>query len=157
MYNDYYSNEMDMLAGPMFIAAVIVALIIGLISYVIYGLIFFKTAKTNGFDDAAYISWIPIANFYMLFLLTGDTVDRSVAKKWFWIYVALIALSWIPVLGWILSIASVVISIYFYYRLLYRWTAEQNKAILYDVLTMISGGLFFMIYGLMRMNRPFKV
>ncbi len=47
--------------------------------------------------------------------------------------------------------------IYYSYRLMYRWSGESGKAILYIILSIITGGLFFMIYGLMRMNRPFKV
>lgn len=63
--------------------------------------------------------------------------------------------SFIPFLGILASLGMVGFSIYFMYRLFYRWCGETGKAVLYTILTVITGGLFFAIYGLMRMNKPF--
>lgn len=47
--------------------------------------------------------------------------------------------------------------VYYTYRLLFRWTGESGKAVLYIILSIITCGLFYAIYGLMRMKRPFIV
>lgn len=158
--NFYYSNELDGLSSAVIVGILIASVIIGIISYFIYSYIFWATAKTNGFQDAAYISWIPIFQFYMLFLLSAKGNDlaerRKNAKLLFWIYLGTILLAWIPILGILLSLVSTVVVIYGYYLLYLRWTAEKNKSILYTVATFITGGLFYVIYGLMHMKRPFK-
>lgn len=156
----FYSSESDLFSGAIVIAIIIISLIIGLIVYALGAFIFYKTAKTNGFDDAAYISWIPIINLYMLFLLSADGIDliqrRANAKKWFWIYIGLLILSMIPIIGFIFAIVATIISLYAYYKLFYRWNAEKNKSILFTVANIITGGIFFIVYGFMCMNQPFK-
>ncbi len=162
MYNydsSYYSNDWDAAMGGLFIILILAALVLGLIAYIISALIYFMTSKTNGFGDVAYIAWIPIINVYSLFLLTagGDNREmvRATALKNTLIYAGMFIVSFIPFLGILASLGMVGFSIYFMYRLFYRWCGETGKAVLYTILTVITGGLFFAIYGLMRMNKPF--
>ncbi|MEK5231605.1 hypothetical protein MHB42_07480 [Lysinibacillus sp. FSL K6-0232] len=160
-YDSYYYNDYDAFFGGLFLVIILVSLVLGLIAYVITALIYFMASKTNGFGDVAYIAWIPIINVYSLFLLTADGYDqetvRATAKRNILIYAGLLIISFIPFIGWIASIGAVGFTLYFTYRLFYRWSGETGKAVLYIILTLITGGLFFMIYGLMRMNRPFVV
>ncbi|KOY80788.1 hypothetical protein I6G82_10315 [Lysinibacillus macroides] len=158
-YDSYYYNDYDAFFGGLFLVILLISLVIGLIAYVITALIYFMASKANGFADVAYIAWIPIINVYSLFLLTADGYDqetvRAIAKRNILIYAGLIIVSFIPFIGWIATIGAAGFTLYFTYRLFYRWSGETGKAVLYIILTILTGGLFFMIYGLMRMNRPF--
>ncbi|MFJ7738347.1 hypothetical protein ACIQ2D_18690 [Lysinibacillus sp. NPDC097287] len=158
-YDSYYSDY-DAVLGGLLIIAFIVILIFALLSYLISAIIFYTTSKTNGFSDLAYIAWIPLINVYSLFLLTAngddDATSRAVAKKIALIYFGLFIVSFIPIIGFISSLAMAGIVLYYSYRLMYRWSGETGKAVLYIILTFITCGLFFAIYGLMRMKQPFK-
>ncbi|MGE7093328.1 hypothetical protein ACQKII_18115 [Lysinibacillus sp. NPDC048646] len=158
-YDSYYSDY-DAVFGGLLIIAILVGIVLAIIGYFVSALIYYTTSKTNGFSDVAYIAWIPLVNIYSLFLLTAnsddDTTIRAIAKKYTLIYFGLLIVSFIPVIGIIASIVMAGFVLYYSYRLLYRWTGETGKAVLYIILTFITGGLFFAIYGLMRMNRPFN-
>ncbi|MGE7093321.1 hypothetical protein ACQKII_18080 [Lysinibacillus sp. NPDC048646] len=133
-----------------------------IIDYIFISLIYFMTSKTNGFSDVAYIAWIPLINFYNLSLLTAngddDSAGRAAAKKTTLIFMGLfiVTFSLIPIICYLTFLITVGYVIYYSFRLLYRWSGDTGKAILYIILSIITGGLFFMIYGLIHMNRPFK-
>lgn len=159
MYDSYYYDNFDAALGGIFIIIMLIGLVLSIVSYVISSLIYYKASKINGFSDLAYISWIPIINVYSLFLLTAKGKDnatvRGAAKKNALIYVGLILVSFIPLIGIIASLGLLGFTLYFTYRLFYRWTGETGKAILYIILSFITFGLFYYIYGLMKMNKPF--
>lgn len=161
MYNYNYpaSNEMDFLFGGFLIVFVIVALILGVIGYIASAFIYYNTAKTNNLSDIAIISWIPVVNMYVLFALGSkkDSIEeiKKDALTFSLIYIALIILSAIPFLGILLSIAAIIIGVYFSYRLYYRWCGDTGKSVLFVLLTFITSGIFFFIYGLIKMKQPF--
>jgi len=163
-YNSYNSEFDAIINDPifagLFLIIILGGLVFGLIAYLITALIYFKTSKTNGFSDVAYIAWIPLMNVYILFLLSAnsddDTTSRALAKRNILIYLGLFIVSFIPVIGIIASLVMAGIALYYSYRLMYRWSGETGKAVLYIILSIITGGLFFAIYGLMHMNQPFK-
>lgn len=158
--NEFESLLNDPLATAFLISFVLIGLVFIFIAYLVSALIYFKTSKTNGYEDVAYIAWIPFLNIYILFLLIAqseeDTTNRSIAKINTLIYYGLFIVSFIPVIGYIASIGMTGFMLYAMYRLFYRWSGETGKAILYIILTFFTAGLFFAIYGLMRMSRPFK-
>jgi len=159
VYDSYYYDDFDAALGGIFIIIMLIGLVLSIVSYVISSLIYYKASKVNGFSDLAYIGWIPIINVYSLFLLTAKGEDnatvRGAAKKNALIYVGLILVSFIPLIGIIASLGLLGFTLYFTYRLFYRWTGETGKAILYIILSFITFGLFYYIYGLMKMNKPF--
>lgn len=159
MYDSYYYDDFDAALGGLFIIIMLLGLVLSIVSYVISSLIYYKASKINGFSDLAYIAWIPIINVYSLFLLTAKGEDnatvRGAAKKNALIYVGLIIVSFIPLIGIIASLGLLGFTLYFTYRLFYRWTGETGKAILYIILSFVTFGLFYYIYGLMKMNKPF--
>ncbi|MGE7688677.1 hypothetical protein ACQKMI_05650 [Lysinibacillus sp. NPDC097214] len=159
MYDSYNYDDIDMALSGLFLVIMLVGLVLSIVSYVISSLIYYKASKINGFGDLAYIAWIPIINVYSLFLLTAKGEDnatvRGAAKKNALIYVGLILVSFIPFLGIIASLGLLGFTLYFTYRLFYRWTGETGKAVLYIILSFITFGLFYYIYGLMKMNKPF--
>lgn len=159
MYDSYNYDDIDMALSGLFLVIMLIGLVLSIVSYVISSLIYYKASKINGFGDLAYIAWIPIINVYSLFLLTAKGEDnatvRSAAKKNALIYVGLILVSFIPFLGIIASLGLLGFTLYLTYRLFYRWTGETGKAVLYIILSFITFGLFYYIYGLMKMNKPF--
>ena len=159
MYDSYYYDDFDAALGGIFVIIMLIGLVLSIASYVISSLIYYKASKINGFSDLAYIAWIPVINVYSLFLLTAkgenNTTVRSAAKKNALIYDGLITVSFIPVIGIIASLGLLGFTLYFTYRLFYRWTGETGKAVLYIILSFITFGLFYYIYGLMKMNKPF--
>ncbi|MFJ7952781.1 hypothetical protein ACIQZG_14750 [Lysinibacillus sp. NPDC096418] len=158
-YDSYYSDY-DAVFGGFLIIALLVCLVMALVYYLISALIYYTTSKTNGFNDLAYIAWIPLINVYSLFLLTANSDDdatiRSSALKNTLIYFGLFIISFVPVIGIIASLVMAGFVLYYSYRLLYRWSGETGRAVLYVILSFFTGGLFFAVYGLMRMNQPFK-
>ncbi len=159
MSYESYPAEYDILFGGLIVTFVIVGLILGLIGYILTAIIYFNTAKTNGLGEIAFWSWIPLVNVYVLFALgSAKTTLEEIKKdalKFLLIYVALTIISFIPIIGFLSSIALVILSIYFIYRLFYRWTGESGKSILFVILTVITGSIFYYIYGLIRMKKQF--
>lgn len=160
-YYDPYYSDYDAVFGGFMVVFFLIFFVFLIIGYIVNALIYFMASKTNGFSDIAYIAWIPIINIYSLFLLTAngddDVTIRAAAKKTTLIYAGLFIVSFVPVVGIIASLAMFCYWIYYTYRLLYRWTGETGKAVLYMILSLITCGVFFAIYGLMRMKRPFIV
>ena len=165
MNYDLYTNEFDSILNDPYFAGfllifIIIVLFFSIIAYLVTALIYFQTSKTNGFRDVAYIAWIPFVNVYSLFLLIAnyedDTTNRSIAKRNTLIYYGLFIVSFIPFIGYIASIGMIGFMLYAMYQLFYRWSGETGKAILYIILTFFTAGLFFAVYGLTRMNRPFR-
>lgn len=143
------------LIGGFFLLFIILAII----CYVINALVFFNTAKANGPEELAFLAWIPIINYYLLFAFGSKKTTPEEVKKdaliWAIIYVVLLILSAVPLIGVLTSIAVLVISVYYFYRLFYRWTGETTKAVLFVILTFITGSIFYYIYGLIKMKQKF--
>lgn len=127
--------------------------VIGLITYVLLSLVLYTTAKTNSFHNTAYIAWLPIINIYLLFQLIAKGMDskrqHSNAIKLLVIYfITMTIFILLSNFGIMFSIALLVICYFPYYKLFYRWTAQNNKSTLYLVATILTGGFFFIVYGL---------
>lgn len=154
-----YGYEYELLFGGLFVGIIIFSLILLLIFYLISAFIFYNTAKTNGFEDIAYISWIPLVQYYVFFAFGSNNSNyediKKDALKWTIIYIVLFVLSFLPFIGFLTGIASVVIFFYFLYKLFYRWNGETGISVLFVILTLITGGIFFFIYGLFKMKQPF--
>ncbi|MFP3918133.1 hypothetical protein U5N28_10005 [Lysinibacillus telephonicus] len=157
-YNSY-SSEYDALFGGLLLTFIIVGIVLGILGYIITAIIFYNAAKTNGLAEIAFWSWIPIANAYVLFALgsikTSTDEIKKDALKFLLIYIALAIISIIPFIGILASIALMVISIYYIYRLFYRWIGDTGKSILFVFLTFITCSIFYYVYGLLRMKKPF--
>lgn len=156
---DNYSNDYDVLLGGLFITFGIIVLILGVLGYILTAIIYYNTAKTNGLAEIAFWSWIPLLNVYVLFALGSTKITleeiKKDALKFLLIYIVLTIISFIPLVGFLASIALVILSIYFIYRLFYLWTGESGKSILFVVLTVITAGIFYYIYGLIKMKQAF--
>nr|WP_106783656.1 hypothetical protein [Lysinibacillus timonensis] len=155
-----YYNDVNLAYLYGYIAGfILVFLVFGVIAYILLAIILSNTSKTNGFYEVAGLSWIPFVNIFVMFALGSKKPTmlevKSEALKYTLIFFGLIILSLIPILGILASLASFVLMAYYYFRLFFRWTGDQGKAILFVVLTFITGGIFFYIFGLMSMNKQF--
>lgn len=158
-----YSNHMafvDLAAfAAMLMAMLIIGIIFAIIAYILSAIIYSNTAKTNGFHEITFMSWIPIVNIYMMFAFGAkkSTMEevKSEALKYTLIFFGLVIVSFIPFIGVLSSIALFILMVYFYYRLFFRWTGEQGKSVLFVVLTFITCGIFFFVYGFMKMKKTF--
>lgn len=161
MYDSSYYNDFDDLDLAFLIIMLISIALISIISYVINSLVYYQASKANGFSKQAYIAWIPLVGVYNFFLLTAkgdnDASVRAAAIKNFIIYAVLSIVSLIPYLflDIIGSVGFLGFMCYFTYRLFYRWAGGTGKAVLYTILSFITLGLFYAIYGLLKMNKPF--
>ncbi|KGR90282.1 membrane protein [Ureibacillus massiliensis 4400831 = CIP 108448 = CCUG 49529] len=145
--------------AAMLMAMLIIAIIFAIIGYILSAIIYSNTAKANGFHEIAFMSWIPFINVYMMFAFGAkkSTMEavKSEALKYTLIFFGLIIISFIPFIGFLSSIALIILMVYFYYRLFFRWTGEQGKSVLFVVLTYITCGIFFFVYGFMKMKKTF--
>ena len=80
---------------------------------------------------------------------------KSDALKFTLIYFGLVIVSAIPLIGFLAAIALIILTVYYFYRLFYRWTGDQSKAILFVVLMYLTGGIFFYVYGIIKMKDRF--
>ena len=155
-----YGSEADLLFGGLFFAIIIAAIIFGIICYIIYAVVLYKTAKTNGYESIAIIAWIPIVQIYVLYALGSkkESIDeaKSEALKMCLIMLGLIIVSMIPFIGILGNLGILALSLYYNYRLFFRWTADNGTSIIFVVLSLITGSIFFYIYGLIKMNKPFQ-
>lgn len=168
MYDNYNADEVFFTfigALSVFLGILlIISLILGLIIYIISSLILFNTAKTNGLNNVAFLGWIPIVKTYLYFALgsTKQTLEeiRKDAIIWTIVYFSLffvlfIIAFFIPFIDVLALLAILVIIFYFMYRLFYRWSGESGMAVLLLVISIMTGGIFYYVYGLMKMNKPF--
>ncbi|RKJ47845.1 hypothetical protein D7X33_33745, partial [Butyricicoccus sp. 1XD8-22] len=102
-----YSNHMafvDLAAfAAMLMAMLIIGIIFAIIAYILSAIIYSNTAKTNGFHEITFMSWIPIVNIYMMFAFGAkkSTMEevKSEALKYTLIFFGLVIVSFIPFIG----------------------------------------------------------
>ncbi|KGR76530.1 hypothetical protein [Ureibacillus sinduriensis] len=154
-----YSSDYDAFYGGLFFVFLIITLALVVLGYVVNALIYYYTAKTNGLGEVSFWAWIPLVNVYLLFAFGSSKTTMQEIKKeslmFLLIYIGLAIVSIIPLIGILASIAMIVLGLYYMYRLFYRWTGETGMSILFIILTIITGSLFYYIYGLIKMKKPF--
>lgn len=98
-----------------------------------------RLAQNKGIENA-WLAWIPIGNLYIL----GKIVENVKIGTWEipklevvlpLVAVGMIVISWIPVLGTLVSLAVVVFNGFVLYKLFSKYRPEQ--AVLYTVLSIV--------------------
>lgn len=113
-----------------------VLLVIGVVFYVLKSIGLSTLAANRGIPNP-WLAWIPIADLYIMGLLVGemDFFGYRVPDLGLWLPVIIVGgtiLAEIPVIGWLFSVAVMVFSIMFIYKLFSMYT---DQAILYTVLS----------------------
>lgn len=124
-----------MLFGSFFIVFIILCLI----CYILGALGLMKIGQSAGVENA-WLAWIPIANMYVLGKIIKNLSigNYSISNPEVILPAGAVAsciLSFIPVIGWLISIAYTVIALFALYKL-YKMYNEKN-AVLFLVLSII--------------------
>ena len=137
---------------------VLIGLAYALIAYLFTAFAYFRLAQANGEANLAFLAWIPVANFYLIFLLilNGNREERvKGAITWISIYAVLFIVSFIPFVGLIGNLGIFGISLYIMYRLFYLLSGDSTKGVLYTILSLITIGIFSIIYFMLKRNTTF--
>jgi len=152
---------MDDTAAALGILAVLggfifIVVLIAIACYVLMALGLYKLAKNRGIENP-WLAWIPIAQYYTLGKLIGSlniggwqvpTVELFLPIG----ALVVMFLNWIPVIGWLLSLAYFVLYLFAIYKL-YKMYRPQS-AVLWLVLSIIfpfMGAIFLFV---MRNDSP---
>ncbi|MCX7708596.1 MAG: hypothetical protein N2484_01975 [Clostridia bacterium] len=118
----------------------LVFVIIGIVAYVLMALGLYTMAKNRGIENP-WLAWIPIANLYILAKLIGTLSigGWQVPNLEMFLPLATVVVvftSWIPVLGFLISIANVVLLAFALHKLYKMYRPEQ--ATLWLILTIVG-------------------
>ncbi len=132
--------------------AAILFLLIGVVFYVLKSIGLQTLASKRGIDKP-WLGWIPIADLYIMGLLLGemDIFDYHLDNLGLWCPVIFVGggiASLIPGIGGIFSIALLIFSVLFIYKLFERYTSQ---AVLYTILSVLLG-LFAVFIFVIRNN-----
>ncbi len=127
--------------------------IIGIAIYVFFAFSLYKLAQKRGVD-MAWLSWIPIAQMYVIGKMVKSVKISTfeVPSLEIVLPVAMLAsslLGAIPLIGWLISLAYLVLMVLTMYNLYKQYVPEQ--AILYTVLSIfgITVPFFFLKFSKM--------
>lgn len=121
MYDSTYSASDDAALaalGGMFMTVMVLALV----SYVLTSLGLMKFFERAG--KPTWAAWVPVYNVWVM------AEVAMVEDYWKWIYVGGILVSFIPLIGQLLSFAAVVAMIYITYRFLQRFGKDVGSTVL---------------------------
>ncbi|HWO95992.1 MAG TPA: hypothetical protein VNM45_06615 [Bacillus sp. (in: firmicutes)] len=125
--------------------------IIGLIIYVLSSYSVMKLAQNAGIENG-WFAFIPILNIYLYGELISAKLGGNGGVKLLIAYAVGIILNLIPIINIVASIALFVFGICITYWLFQRFT---DKAVLYTVLSFLTGGIAYAIcLYMIRKNSP---
>ena len=141
----------EALYGGLFAASIFVGVlgfIFAVVAYVFSALGLMTLANNKGIENA-WLAWIPIANLYILgkIVETVDIGTWTVPKLELILPLsvpALWLLNFIPVIGWLASIAVLVFYGFVLHKLFSKYRPEQ--AVLYTVLSIVLGLFWIFIF-----------
>jgi hypothetical protein len=143
MYGEYLAGYFAAM-----ILFTVVLLIVGIIAYILMAMGLYKLAQNHNIENP-WLAWIPIGNFYIigklikslnLFGWEVPSVELALPIAG----LAMVILSWIPVLGWLISIAFAVVMIMALYKLFMIFRPQQ--AVLYLIVSIITGGFMASVF-----------
>ena len=132
-----------------YLAPILIPLIV---IYILGAIALYKMAAKLGYPYA-WMSWVPIANTYLMYILPMNrfrvlAVNKEMDRKTaFWVYIGMLVgtviLSLIPVIGLLFAIAGIVFTIFFSYPMykdLYAMFLEESKAKTFTLVSMLVPG-----------------
>lgn len=136
---DSYGNGGIMALFAIFGALMLVFVIFGIILYVLMALGLYKLASNRGIENP-WLAWIPVANLYIFAKLIGTLSIGGWKVPNLEIFlpagvVAVLIISWIPVIGQLCGIAFAVLYFFALHKL-YKIYRPQS-AVLWLVLSII--------------------
>ncbi|WP_242144070.1 MULTISPECIES: hypothetical protein [unclassified Bacillus cereus group] len=134
--------------------AILIILIWAVLSYVLTAFALYTMAKNDGANDAI-LAFIPFLNCKVWGDLARekfpDFLKEEAGWKVFGIYVGCFILNFIPIIGFLAGVATLVLSIYLIYAILERY---GTNAVLFTIIHAITCSLFLPIHLFLIRNEP---
>ncbi|WP_413381991.1 hypothetical protein [Alkalihalobacillus sp. 1P02AB] len=133
-----------MLAGA-FIIVILLFIAIAITLYLLLGFGLKRLSEREGLDNS-WMAFVPFLNLYLIGLIAEKQSNQSwkqhIPLAYPGLIVGSIILDFIPVIGFLLSIASLAFSIYVMFLLYERYSSQ---AIPFTIFTVITFGILFPI------------
>lgn len=117
-----------------------------IVAYFLTAIALYTMAKNDRIDDAVF-AFIPFLNMKVWGDLAKgklpDFLKENAGWKVFGIYIVCFFLNFIPVIGWLASVVTVVLAIYLMYAILERY---GTNAVLFTILHVITLSVFLPIH-----------
>ena len=131
-----------------------VALLIGLISYIVTAYSYMVMAKNSGIENS-WLAWIPLANIWIIGELVSERLNNKGGLIYLLVTIAnIIISSFIPIIGILSGIAFLVFTIYISYLVFKKFS---NNPILHTILSFIIPLYFVIVLFVIRNNRPAEI
>lgn len=153
-YGVDYSEQMFGSLMVIFGVMMIIVIIISITAYILYSLGLYGMAQRRNIDNA-FLSWIPIGQFFILEKLIGSITifDKEIKKIGMTSVILLIitmVLGFIPIIGFVLSLPFYVFIILVQYNLYKAYKSESST--FYLILTIF--GFAFIPMFMLRNKLP---
>lgn len=119
--------------GALFAAGFIflfIMFIVGIVMYVLLAMGLYNLAMNNGQNDKAILAWVPIANIYLLGVLSGDArIFDKIDLKEDVVGILLAVLPFltrIPILGFLVWVANIILAAYAFYNLYKKINVDMS-------------------------------
>ena len=96
-------------------AFAVVGIVIGLALYVYYSLAYMTIARKLN-TEPAWLAWIPIANIYLIWKMSGAPVWSLI------VFAAGLVAGIIPIIGWVIALAAMAMSLY------WMWLITEKRS-----------------------------
>lgn len=146
--------------GPiiaMFAAFIFLFVIIGIVFYIFFSIGLYKLAKNNG-DDIAWMAFIPVAQYYTMgnlvkgnFTIFGKRIEKIEVILPIAMFIGG-TLSAIPVIGFLVAIALLILYISVVYHVFKKYKGQQ--ATMFTILSIVFAFLYPFFIFAMRNSAP---
>jgi hypothetical protein len=134
MYSDDINAiTSDALFGTAMVGFIIFLTLLGLICYIFLAIGLMKMAENLGISNA-WLAWIPIGNYYIMGELVTSKMKDNGGKYALWAAILTFLISWIPILGGIITIAFAVFGCVLYYWIFEKYS---ENPVLHLILTIL--------------------
>lgn len=145
MTNELLYTDKDIaLSGGLFTflsAFLFIIIIFTLVMYLLQAFAMMKMADNLGIENS-WLAFIPIANYWIYGELVSEKLGGEGGKKVLIVMVASLILSFIPVIGWVVSAGVSIFSLVLAYWLLSRYS---ENAVIWFVVSFITGFIAYPI------------
>ena len=154
--DDMYTEEMmvDESIIAIFLILGLVALLIGLICYIVVSYSYMVMANNSGIENS-WLAWIPLANIWIVGELVSERLKNKGGLIYLLVTIANIVISlFLPIIGVLSSIAFFIFTIYIYYLVFKKFS---NNPILHTIFSFIIPLYVVIVLFVIRNNKPAKI
>lgn len=134
---DMYGADLDFLFIPLLIF-IGVMMVLSLVMYVVYSIALYRIAVSQGYDKP-WLAWIPVANTFMMMILTEDDVHESLRGRFTITYGIVLAIS--VVIAIFVPFSSIFSSILWHYAFFVIARKYSERPGLHLLVAIVSLGI----------------